>query len=27
MTQVMGTEARLALRRDLRTLAYSAIVD
>ncbi|HSC19043.1 MAG TPA: serine hydrolase domain-containing protein [Rhizomicrobium sp.] len=26
MTQVMGTEARLALRRDLRTLAYSAIV-
>jgi CubicO group peptidase (beta-lactamase class C family) len=27
MTQVMGTEARLALRRDLRTLAYAAIVD
>jgi len=27
MTQVMGTEARLSLRRDLRTLAYSAIVD
>jgi CubicO group peptidase (beta-lactamase class C family) len=27
MTQVMGTEARLTLRRDLRTLVYSAIVD
>jgi len=27
MTQVMGTEARLSLRRDLRTLAYSAIID
>jgi CubicO group peptidase (beta-lactamase class C family) len=26
MTQVMGSEARLTLRRDLRTLAYSAIV-
>jgi CubicO group peptidase (beta-lactamase class C family) len=27
MTQVMGTEARLALRRDLRTLVYAAITD
>jgi CubicO group peptidase (beta-lactamase class C family) len=27
MTQVMGSEARLTLRRDLRTLVYSAIVD
>jgi len=27
MTQVMGTDARLTLRRDLRTLAYSAITD
>jgi CubicO group peptidase (beta-lactamase class C family) len=27
MTQVMGSEARLTLRRDLRTLAYSAIVE
>ena len=27
MTQVIGTEARLALRRDLRTLVYSALVD
>jgi hypothetical protein len=27
MTQVLGTEARLTLRRDLRTLVYSAIVD
>ena len=26
MTQVIGTEARLALRRDLRTLVYSALV-
>jgi CubicO group peptidase (beta-lactamase class C family) len=26
MTQVLGSEARLALRRDLRTLIYSAIV-
>src|ERR1043166_4026086 len=26
MTQVLGSEARLALRRDLRTLVYSAIV-
>jgi CubicO group peptidase (beta-lactamase class C family) len=27
MTQVMGTEARLTLRRDLRTLVYSAITE
>jgi CubicO group peptidase (beta-lactamase class C family) len=27
MTQVMGAEARLTLRRDLRTLVYSAITD
>jgi len=27
MTQVMGTEARLTLRRDLRTLVYAAVVD
>jgi len=27
MTQVMGSEARLSLRRDLRTLVYSAIID
>jgi CubicO group peptidase (beta-lactamase class C family) len=27
MTQVLGTEARLTLRRDLRTLVYSAIVN
>ncbi len=27
MTQVMGTDARLTLRRDLRTLAYSAMTD
>jgi CubicO group peptidase (beta-lactamase class C family) len=27
MTQVMGTDARLTLRRDLRTLAYSAITE
>jgi CubicO group peptidase (beta-lactamase class C family) len=27
MTQVIGTAARLALRRDLRTLVYSAVVD
>jgi CubicO group peptidase (beta-lactamase class C family) len=27
MTQVLGSESRLALRRDLRTLVYSAIVD
>ena len=27
MTQVMGTDARLTLRRDLRTLVYSAITD
>ena len=25
MTQVMGTDARLTLRRDLRTLVYSAM--
>ena len=27
MTQVMGTDARLTLRRDLRTLVYSAITE
>jgi CubicO group peptidase (beta-lactamase class C family) len=27
MTQVIGSEARLALRRDLRTLVYSALID
>ena len=27
MTQVMGTDARLTLRRDLRTLAYSAMTE
>jgi CubicO group peptidase (beta-lactamase class C family) len=27
MTQVIGTEARLALRRDLRTLVYSSLID
>jgi CubicO group peptidase (beta-lactamase class C family) len=27
MTQVMGTDARLTLRRDLRTLVYSAMTD
>ncbi|HTK78807.1 MAG TPA: serine hydrolase domain-containing protein [Rhizomicrobium sp.] len=27
MTQVMGTEARLSLRRDLRTLVYASVVD
>ena len=27
MTQVIGTEARLALRRDLRSLVYSALID
>ncbi len=27
MTQVIGTEARLTLRRDLRTLAYSAMTE
>jgi len=27
MTQVIGSESRLALRRDLRTLVYSTIVD
>ncbi len=27
MTQVMGTDARLTLRRDLRTLVYSAFTD
>jgi CubicO group peptidase (beta-lactamase class C family) len=27
MTQVIGSEARLALRRDLRTLVYSAMTD
>ena len=27
MTQVMGTDARLGLRRDLRTLVYSAMTD
>lgn len=27
MTQVMGTEARLTLRRDLRTLVYSAMTE
>jgi CubicO group peptidase (beta-lactamase class C family) len=27
MTQAMGTEARLTLRRDLRTLAYAAVMD
>jgi CubicO group peptidase (beta-lactamase class C family) len=27
MTQVMGSEARLTLRRDLRTLAYSAMTE
>jgi hypothetical protein len=27
MTQVMGSEARLTLRRDLRTLVYSAITE
>jgi CubicO group peptidase (beta-lactamase class C family) len=27
MTQVMGTDARLTLRRDLRTLVYSAMVE
>jgi CubicO group peptidase (beta-lactamase class C family) len=27
MTQVMGSEARLTLRRDLRTLVYSALID
>ena len=27
MTQVMGSEARLRLRRDLRTLVYTALVD
>jgi CubicO group peptidase (beta-lactamase class C family) len=27
MTQVMGSDARLTLRRDLRTLVYSAITD
>ena len=27
MTQVMGTDARLTLRRDLRTLAYAAITE
>jgi len=25
MTQVMGSDARLTLRRDLRTLVYSAM--
>jgi CubicO group peptidase (beta-lactamase class C family) len=27
MTQVMGTDARLTLRRDLRTLVYSAMTE
>ena len=27
MTQVMGSDARLTLRRDLRTLVYSAITE
>jgi CubicO group peptidase (beta-lactamase class C family) len=27
MTQVIGSEARLALRRDLRTLVYSAMTE
>jgi CubicO group peptidase (beta-lactamase class C family) len=27
MTQVIGTEARLTLRRDLRTLVYSAMTE
>jgi len=27
MTQVMGTDARLPLRRDLRTLVYSAMTE
>jgi hypothetical protein len=27
MTQVIGTDARLTLRRDLRTLVYSAMTD
>ena len=27
MTQVMGTDARLTLRRDLRTLVYSAMAE
>ena len=27
MTQVIGSEARLTLRRDLRTLVYSAITE
>jgi hypothetical protein len=27
MTQVVGSEARLTLRRDLRTLVYSAITE
>jgi CubicO group peptidase (beta-lactamase class C family) len=27
MTQVMGSEARLTLRRDLRTLVYSAMTE
>jgi CubicO group peptidase (beta-lactamase class C family) len=27
MTQVMGTDARLTLRRDLRTLVYSALTE
>ena len=27
MTQVIGTEARLVLRRDLRSLVYSALID
>jgi hypothetical protein len=27
MTQVIGSEARLTLRRDLRTLVYSAMTE
>ena len=27
MTQVMGSDARLTLRRDLRTLVYSAMTE